>query len=585
MSDTTNPATRSITRGLRRFREDRGGNIALIGGLFTAAAIPLSALAVDVGSLYLERRNLQQMADLAAITATANISNTAAATKHFLQDNGVTDFSISIVPAGNRDVSAKDYDFSASAMHVLIEEGHYTADPSLDPENRFSRDTSTKDAVRVTIRKAGALYFGGGIINPPLMETTGTTHASSQAAFSVGSRLLRLDGGILNAILNGLLGTNVALDVVDYDALVDADIDILSFLDTLATALDIKAGTYDELLDSDVSIGQFAKAMAKVARGKPSAISALGKIGSDKRAASRPIALNRIVNLGSFGNIATGASSATFDAQLSAMEMLSAAAAVAGSNHQVKLDLGLSAPGVAELMVDLAIGERPQISPWFAIGETGSVVRTAQTRLFLELRIGGIGVLSGTTVRLPLYLELTYGEAQLDHVSCPQGNPRNAKVYIDARPGVADLWIADIDRDRMRSFGNQPRITKASIVDTKLIRVDGLSHVEIGNTSYGKVSFSHHDIANQATMTVSTRGFTKAAVKSLIGNLELDAKVGGLGLNSSASVQSALVALLSPIAEPVDKVIHNLLAVLGVKIGQADIRAYGVTCGRAVLVQ
>ena len=47
----------------------------------------------------------------------------------------------------------------------------------------------------------------------------------------------------------------------------------------------------------------------------------------------------------------------------------------------------------------------------------------------------------------------------------------------------------------------------------------------------------------------------------------------------------AVTALLNSVSVPVDTLLYNTLAALGVGIGQADIRVTGASCGRAVLVQ
>ena len=62
----------------------------------------------------------------------------------------------------------------------------------------------------------------------------------------------------------------------------------------------------------------------------------------------------------------------------------------------------------------------------------------------------------------------------------------------------------------------------------------------------------------------------------------------GLPINLSAllgTVKPAVVALLNSVTAPVDTLLYNVLAALGVSVGQADVRVTGATCGRSVLVQ
>jgi uncharacterized membrane protein len=42
---------------------------------------------------------------------------------------------------------------------------------------------------------------------------------------------------------------------------------------------------------------------------------------------------------------------------------------------------------------------------------------------------------------------------------------------------------------------------------------------------------------------------------------------------------------LAAVTPALDKLLYNLLSLLGVSLGQADVRVTGATCGRSVLVQ
>jgi uncharacterized membrane protein len=50
-------------------------------------------------------------------------------------------------------------------------------------------------------------------------------------------------------------------------------------------------------------------------------------------------------------------------------------------------------------------------------------------------------------------------------------------------------------------------------------------------------------------------------------------------------VKPAVVTTLNAVAEPVDTLLNSVLGLLGVSLGQADVRVTGANCGRSVLVQ
>ena len=119
------------------------------------------------------------------------------------------------------------------------------------------------NAVKVTIQKPGTQYFSRSLISPPTIVTTAIANAPAEAAFSIGSRLASLNGGLVNALLGGLTGTTLSLSVMDYEALIKADVSAFSFMDNLALQLGLTGATYTDVLQSDVTIGQIASAIAE----------------------------------------------------------------------------------------------------------------------------------------------------------------------------------------------------------------------------------------------------------------------------------------------------------------------------------
>ena len=171
-------------------------------------------------------------------------------------------------------------------------------------------------------------------------------------------------------------------------------------------------------------------------------------------------------------------------ASVSALDMLTASAALANGTHQAALDLGANVPGLLSATVELAIGEPPQSSPWFTVGETGDVVRTAQTRLKLVAEVKGPGGLIGSSVRVPLYLELAYAEGQLTNIAC-SGKTR---VSVAARPGVAELRLAEVGA--LDDFARDPAFSPARLVQAPAITVKGSADAAVTNLAATTLTFS-----------------------------------------------------------------------------------------------
>lgn len=577
------PWTTAVLRSLSRFRRDLNGNIAIMSAISLPVLLMAAAFAVDEGGLYYERREAQAMTDLAAISAAANPANAEAVAVAVFQNNGFRQ----IVGESRR--GQIDYQIARGRVHV--EQGRYEADRTRAVDARFVVDQRPYNAVRVTFRKTGTLYFAR-IFNfePPQIAASSVASAPAQAAFSVGSRLASLNDGLLNELLGKLLGTTISLKVMDYEVLLDADVDVLKFIDALHVELGVTAATYDEVLQSSATIGQIARALASVDGVSSTARLALQAVAANQSNPPLSLPLNHLFDLGPTGKLALGNHGAGFGAAASIMDILTAGAAIANNGKQLTLDVGGTLPGLAAVTLVIAVGEPPQFKPWFAMGANGDIVRTAQTRLKLVVDIGKSGAL--LAVRLPIHLEVAYAEAELTKVSCPTGRPESLDVEISARPGVAELRIAESNSSGFADFKRDLSFTDAKLAEVKvllsLLSVKGSARVDIANLQPQALEFDSEDVADRVVKTVSTRDVTQSLTQSLLNSLVLSVDLLGLPINLDsllASVRPALLAALNPVTASVDTLLYNVLSTLGVRIGEADIRVTAASCGRSVLVQ
>ncbi|WP_245431407.1 pilus assembly protein TadG-related protein [Mesorhizobium atlanticum] len=576
----------------RRLLADRSANFAVMTALCTPVALALTAFAIDEGSLYNERRAAQSIVDLAAITAASNITNARQAVLTTLADNGIT--SVAVQQQGANVAP------TATKAVVQIVPGRYTGVSTIATGSRFEAGKLPYNAVQVSLKKQGTLYFAGSIMAPPTLGTAAIASAQPQAAFSVGSRLASLNGGILNALLGGLLGGNISLSVMDYNSLVSADVDVLSFTDALATQLHLTGVSYSDVLASKATIGQIATAMANVPGLDHTAKIALQTLASSATNNVK-IPLSTLVDLGSVGSLGLGQKPAGLSVDASALSMLTAAAALANGTNQVAVNLGATIPGLTSTTLSIAIGEPMQNSAWLAVGEAGTVVRTAQTRIKLNASVtvgnsnlgGGINLLA---VNLPLNIEVAYAEAKLTDINCPTG-PSSMKVSIAAQPGVVEAHLADSSASGFADFTKPQSFSDAEIADVSLklllinlnlLQIKGSSAFSITNMAPTNLTFNATDIANKAIKTVSTKNLTQSLTTSLVNNLSLSVNALGLGLDVTAllgAVKPAVTTLFNGVTAPVDDLVYNVLGALGVHVGEADVRVTGATCGRSVLVQ
>ncbi|EJT05503.1 pilus assembly protein TadG-related protein [Rhizobium sp. CCGE 510] len=577
---------RIVKAHLQRFAIDLSGNIAIMAALSAPLILYSLGLGVDYGMMTLQQRRLQQLSDIGAIVAAADINHAAGNLVANFDENGLniavrTDAGYA-TKNGSLPLTADLEQFDAIADFTP---GTYLADASVPLGSRFAAGTQPYDAVKVGITQKAELTFATAFAAAPNLRAVGTASASKLAAFSIGSRLASLNGGVLNTLLGSLLGTNLSLKVADYEALTSADIKLLPFLDMLATDLNLTAGTYDEVLATDISYPRLLKTLGKTGGLTPTVTRALDAIEKALGTSQIKVRLEDLFDLGPTGERVVGSGS-KLSAEASVMDIVSAAAIAANQKKQVSANLNGPVPGLATVKLTLAIGEMPKGAASNGIGAVGATVRTAQVRLALEVSTLGINSIAGLKVRVPLYLEVAHAEARLASITCLGNGARNASVGVDVMPGVAELSLGDVDPNALVNFGSAPRVTRATLIDAPLLDVSGLAHVNLTNLSKSKLTFQPADIAAKTIKNVSTKDTLTSAMASLVKETDIQVSILGLGIGLSKTVvQSAVADTLSALTKPLDELLSNLLTLLGIKIGEADVRVTDVRCQQSVLVQ
>jgi len=546
---------------ISRFAADRSGNFTIMSACLMTLVIGCTALGVDVGAIFTDRRKAQSAADLAAIVAASNLSNA--------------------YNAASATVVKNNY---PAASLVAVDVGTYTPNPAAAPQARFvTPSPGTANAARVTLKTETPLYFARYITGKDkfAISTQATASSTAFASFAIGSRLVSLNGGLLNAILGGMLGTTVSLSAMDYQALVNARIDAFDFLSALATRLSLTGVTYNDLLSGNVKLPDAvaaALAAQQATNGASSATTALSGISQALSGLSTKVSVGSVIDLGPYGGMIAG-QKPKVGVSVSVFSLLSAIAELANGTHQITAPVSLGLPGITAASLVVTVGERPVGSSWVAVGTQGASVHTAQTRILLMVQIGGSGIVPA--INLPLYVEIAQGTATLDAISCSRANITNSTVTLGVTPGLVDAWIGNVSMADMTNFSTKPNPPAAVLVNVGGFNISGRAHAAIGNTSPTSVEFTYVDIQSQLAKTVSTRNFTSSLTSSLLGDLSLS--VSGVGI-PIPGLTSSVSGILSGSTSSIDLLVASVLSTLGVGVGQADVWVSGVRCDGAVLV-
>ncbi|WP_248751381.1 pilus assembly protein TadG-related protein [Pseudomonas sp. MWU15-20650] len=381
-----------------RLRSRQGGAIGIMAVGVLVLALVCTLLVIDSGRLYLAKRQLQSVADTAALEAVsrggtclagssaAAFAAQSVARNHFVVGNGntlvTTCGSVATGASGMRTFSANPA--LSSAIQVVV-----------------SNTVPTSIAAG-----AWALTSGTPVsLNTVLTATAvAAMPAPSLAQLTINSTLASVNtanASLLNPLFSGLLGGNVNLTVAGWNGLLNTNINLLSYLNQLAINLNVAAGNYTQLLNTHVTATQLIQAAITVLTANGATADVLTALGNLQVAAinQAPLTLGQILQL------QAGTTAAALNANLQVFQLIQGVVQLSNSQSAVGATLPVSLLGLANIITQVKVIEPPQLSaignPALAVanpmGPNGIYVRTAQVRTEVTVSLPILSSLSGLT--------------------------------------------------------------------------------------------------------------------------------------------------------------------------------------------
>jgi uncharacterized membrane protein len=343
---------------LRKSRDERGA-ILVMSTIGFVLAILASALAVDLGRLAQERRRDQKVADLAALDAVRELGNGDSA----IQAAAAASALRNQLPAGAT-ITAFEGLLDSGACVQQSGTGQVCVTVSTDIDNAFRPGGRTVQARALAQRQ----------------ESAGFTIGSSLATANLDTEL-----PILNGVMNGLLRTSGTVNLVSWQGIAAAYVNVRE----LQTALGF--GTLDELLTTDITAGQLIQATSTVLnnQGTVASLDAATKLASLAAAATNTATFK----LGDYLTVAQGYEGKALDGNLNVMQLIVAGAQLANKNNFVdagsviNLPVTLPAPLNTTVNLQTKLGLKVIEGPQTYIGPVGGSVSTSQVELTLTPRV------------------------------------------------------------------------------------------------------------------------------------------------------------------------------------------------------
>jgi len=594
------PSTRTPPYGIYRARLARAdaglrrqrGAAAVLAAVWIGAAVAAMGV-LDVGYVYMMRRQTQQIADMAAVAGAQTIgmaggcATATASAQQAASANGL---------AGNPPLSV--------ACGRWTTAGGFDGTMGATPQN----------AVQVTASQQVRHFFIGPASN---VQAVATAKATDTATFSLTSSLASLSGGAINSLLSSLLGANVSLDVGTYQALASTTIKI----GDLATQLG--AASVNELLNSTTTVSNLAGAMISVlSRNNVVNASVTAGLAAIQTAAAGGAKLALGNSAGTPGLLAVGLADtqAAASATISALDALLVAAEVAHGTSAIDLSTALDPSSIPGVTLPLSLTAKAAVlqPPVIAVGEAGTdasgnyitSAHSAQVRVYIDLNLSVpsiLGTLPAVTVDLPLYLEAAQGTAGLSALQCASSRAASTSTVV-VQTGIANACISGSAASNMTNLKTASSCATPAALATlavPLLAVQATVNAGKYSPKSGLVASLQASGAPPLTFngapgdgddfqSVNTNvlgSATSGLLAQLAAQLPsaLYVTVGGLGANTSVlavlqPLLTLLVSTLTPILSGLDGLLVPLLQLLGVQIGVSTVHSIGMSCSDAQLV-
>lgn len=377
------------------YNRQKGAVLFMAAGFMLLAVLSL-ALVVDTGRLFVAKRNLQRVADMAAIEALARNGHCS--------DQTASQFA-------QQSLTRNNFILSASKT-LFVSCGQVGS--SLGVRDLINSPMGALDtAVRVVVRESvTSSIVAGGIFKDKITleaKAVATHSGSGLAALTLKSTLLNVNitqnsrAQLLSSIFGGMLGGNLNISVGAWNGLIHTDIDIFKFLDRLAINAGLSAGSYDEVLTTNVTTGDLIQAAIDVVdaqNGTPEttiraldAIVALDELLVASQIAPTNLNVGELIRLQQSG-LYTGAA-----ANLQLFHLVQGIIQLANKHNAVTASIPISVGGTT-IDVKLKVIEPPQLSsigdPELARSESylpvndspnRIYVRSAQVRLLMSINL------------------------------------------------------------------------------------------------------------------------------------------------------------------------------------------------------
>ncbi|WP_018918274.1 pilus assembly protein TadG-related protein [Vreelandella zhanjiangensis] len=459
------------------------GVVSVLTAFLLVLLITVLALVIDTGRLYLEQRNLQKIADMAALDAIARLPRGYCAGRLGLAEQFAAE-------------SASLHGFTPNAQKTLVTRcANITSQDglrnvALNPAGSGLRVDVSHEVPASLIAQGGSLLsdaFSGNVI---LRADAAAQRNEPIASFSVSNRLLSLDNEKLLGSLLKNVGANVTgLELLGPRGTLNTSITPAGLLEALG--IEVSVDNLGVLTPASIASASGLKVSEIISASAE--LVGNSTLAAQLNALSTNLASSTLANvdlLGDNGLLRLNSGSregtrAALQTELDLGELLGLAV-IAGSGEKA-----LTVPGLNLLGLSLSTGitEPAQLAIGSArtTNHPGVKAHTGQARLYIDIdsdKIAGVSALTrliSTRIHLPLTIDLASAVGELAKINCDTEIPT---VDIDITSSLLNACIGEIPGSSLWTSSescaaltlNTPFVTLlgATLVGPNKVAIDGL---------------------------------------------------------------------------------------------------------------
>lgn len=541
-------------------RSRQHGAAAIFAAVGMIGMLIAAAFAIDLAQLYVAKRQLQNMANLAALdVARAAGGCLAPDLDRQAMANATALSTIGRLGGQNEWLQGG----SVALGEVVVDASnirHFQSTLVEQIGQAYAFDLSLQRSLPPLL-----MPLPSGNPDGAVMTARASSTMAPAAVFDVGSALVSLDTSdvpALNALFSSLLGSPLALDLVHYQGLIGSSVELLDVAD------DLIGVTLQQLLTEPTNAPGLLTAVANALFDSGETVAAAA---IDAIAAAAP---DESIVLGDVLGSPSAFVSSVGDVAIGALDLVRALAFQLGE-PVLALTPDVTIPGVLETQIELTVGQSPQLGAGPAFRDEllnyMTSASTAQGQIDASIKVPLLGGLLGNLASVNLRVDLARAQADLEAIRCAGRDRLHHEVDIGVTTSVARLAVNNPASDPLVNV-------------LGLIKVCWVGSVEVGSGESIPLTFEGpFDPNNPNPKDISSSlgsGLSNALSDLIIqeppqlcgplGSLNVLLFLLGLG-NEDSLLSLVLSGVVGPVTSVLDDILNPLLGIIGLDVAAGEV--------------